>query len=172
MKICFLILLLPFLSAAQTVHVDDDEVKYKGTIKVDGAAGSALFSRAQQAVKALNEYHNVKDQKVDQGNGITVRAETKLPTPYTHKRKLYYSIQLTPVDGGLQYKIDSVSVSEKRRGYKETVKTSEELLEELDAAGLIRNATQEILNQIDMKFQQLIAVMKGEIEASHKETTK
>jgi hypothetical protein len=160
MKILFFLLLIPFYSQAQTIHVKDERIVYEGEVKMTGVAPSAI---AEKMKKALPEI--IQSYRVDQegANSLRARGEFELTTPYHLIRTVKYTIDLKATDKGYQYKIDSVSFVEQERGKKATTRSSKDVLKDMGETGAIVGVTEKILNETDMKFQKMLAVLKYEL---------
>jgi hypothetical protein len=85
----------------------------------------------------------------------------KLETPYNIIRTVTYSISVKAMKNGYSYLIDSVFFSEKVRGEKTVIKPSEEVLENMGETGPIVGRTEKILNETDMRFQKLLALLRS-----------
>jgi hypothetical protein len=79
-------------------------------------------------------------------------------------RTVDYSLQLKAKDNGYDYVIDSVSFTEQERGGKAVTKTSKEMLENMGETGKIVGDTEKILNETDMRFQQILAVIRASVK--------
>ena len=160
MKIFFVFLLLPFFSFSQTVHVKDGNILYEGQEKVTGVSASEISRRIESVLSSIVSNYKVEKRSND---AIKARGELKLKTPYTIIRTVSYSIELTAIENGYEYLIDSVSFSEKRRGEKSTTKSSKEILDNMSEQGSIVGETEKLLNETDMRFQRLLALLKVRI---------
>ena len=155
------------MAAAQTAHIKDDKIFYEGTTKISGLSATEVFMRFQKALSiTLSNYQRIKDANPGV-NTIAVSAETELPSPYTHIKTMLYTLHLTAVKGGYKYKVDSVIVKEQRRGSAAKVRSSKELMEDLEGGGPTRVATEKTLNEIDMNLQKLFVVLQKNIQSGH-----
>lgn len=157
---------LPFVSLAQTIYFDDENIVYKGTVATPGLQDGALMSRLQEAVAAVHDDKRTKADITSSHNKIVAVGEMKLNSPFHIIRKVHYTLQLSPAENGYAYHIDSVSVSEKRRGRKTESKNAEELLEGIEDTGTVAIETEKLLNEIDMRFQKLLAVLAQRVKAT------
>ena len=64
------------------------------------------------------------------------------------------------------YSIDSVYLSQKERGKKTVIQSSKELLKYMEVSGPVAMTTEKQLNEIDMRVQQLLALIKNDITKS------
>src|SRR6266480_4380908 len=103
------LLLVPAVSYAQTVHVDEDRIVYKGTVTIANVDKEELYERAKESIR--NKVKKTKDNiaKDNKQNGmIAVKGKIKLSTPYHLIRKVEYLLELSADDGSYKYRIDSV----------------------------------------------------------------
>ena len=79
-RIAFL-LLIPVVTSGQTVHVDEDRIVYKGTVKLEQVNKEDIYTRAKNAL--LN---NVKGSKKeiaeDNKEKIAAKGSIRLSSPY------------------------------------------------------------------------------------------
>lgn len=160
MKALFLFLIIPVLSFGQTIHVQDEKIVYEGKEKI-ALSSSEIFGRIQKALPGLVSNYEVEEQS---GNSVKARGKLKLQTPYYLVRTVTYSIKLSAVDNGYEYQIDSVSFNEQERGKKMVTKSSKEMLDNMSETGAIVGETEKILNETDMRFQKLLAVLKSKVK--------
>ena len=158
----FFFLLVPLFSVAQTVHIKNEEIEYEGKVKTEGLSAKEIHLRAQDVLNAANDnrLHFVVTAKE---NSVQSKGEMKLKTPYNLIRTVFYTLEITPFNNGYTYHIDSVYLKEQERGKKAKVKSSKELLEGMGEAGKPLIETEKIVNEIDMRFQQLLAGIKSAI---------
>jgi len=160
MKILFLCLLFPVFTVAQTVHIKDDKIVYEGKENL-ALPSQEISSRAQKAIpKLINKYQLQRQSD----HSITATGELKLKTPYHIIRTVLYSIKIKPTESGYEYLIDSVIFKEQERGEKAVIKPSEEVLDDMDETGKIVGDTEKILNETDMRFQKILALLKKEMK--------
>jgi hypothetical protein len=160
MKFLCILLLIPALSIGQTVHIKDEKIVYEGKETVAGLSSAEIFSRIQKALPDIVKNYEIDSQS---GNSITARGELKLRTPYTIIRTVSYSIVVNAMEDGYEYRIDSVSFTQKQRGGKAVTKSSEEVIEGISETGKVVGETEKILNETDMKFQRVLALLRSEI---------
>lgn len=160
MKLFFILLVLPLFSAAQTVHVKDGIILYEGKEKVAEASASEVYASIQNVLPSLIENFQVEKRSA---NKLRARGALKLKTPYNIIRTVDYSIELTAMKNGYEYVIDSVSFTEQKRGEKADTKSSKEVLENMGEQGAVVRETERLLNETDMRFQKVLAVLRGAI---------
>lgn len=160
MKSLLIFLIVPALSIGQTVHIKDDKVFYEGKEKITGISASELSNRIRNILPSI-----ISDYKIDEQSSMAVKAsgKLKLNTPYNIIRTVPYSIKLRVVEDGYEYVIDSVSFTEQKRGEKMIVKSSKELLENMAETQPAIGEAERILNETDMRFQKLLALLKSGI---------
>lgn len=160
-------LLMPVAAAAQTVHVDDDRIVYKGAVKVSDINKQQLYEKAKNAI-----YNNVKNGREniieeDKENGkIAVKGSIRLTTPWELIRKVEYILELAVDDGGYKYRIDSVVLEQQERGQKKIKMSSEKMLKGVDVTGPESREAEKQLNELDMNFQKILALIKADIKKS------
>jgi hypothetical protein len=163
-RMMMLLLIFPLYTLAQTVHLDDDKIIYKGKEKFDSLDKQEIYNRVN---KAVAKYVSIIDHKIDssyeEGN-IAARGKLKLSSTYSLLRSLEYTIKFTITDGEYKYKIDSVYIDQHERGGRTTAIPSEELVKLMDVSGPVAADTEKKLNEIDMEFQKVIALIKREVE--------
>lgn len=153
-------LLLPHLSQAQTVHRKGNKVLYQGDVVVSGRTASQVFTDLQNVAGSVVK--RGKEAALMQANGkvLSTYADLRLPTESIADRTVHYTIQLTAQEGGYTYRIDSVSVTEKKQDGSESTKTAKDLLAGLEESGPAAAAAEKVLNEIDMNFQKLLALLR------------
>lgn len=163
MKALFIILFLPLYTLAQTVHINDDKIEYKGKIKTTVSTNAALIGKAQQVISSLE---NIKMGNETASGKVKGECSIRLNTPYPLIRNVYYTLELSPTDEGLEYKIDNVYMIEQQRGEEAKTIPSEKILEQLEETGPIASHTEKLLNEIDMKLQKVIAELNNKIKSA------
>jgi hypothetical protein len=161
MRILFLILILPTCLFGQTIHIKDEKIVYEGKEKVNLPAPET-FSRIQQVLPTI--VHNYKMEEQSE-NSIKARGQMKLETPYHLIRTVSYSIKLHSTEKGYEYTIDSVFFTEQERGEKANTVPSKEVVKNMGETGAIVGETEKILNETDMRFQKLLALLKSKVKA-------
>ena len=162
-------LLIPAVTFGQTVHIDSNRIVYKGTVKLDAVNKGELFARARNAI-----FNNVKESKDSivtdnkEKGMISAKGSIKLASPYHIIKKVEYILELSVDDGKYEYRIDSVHIKQVERGGKTTRIDSEELLIGLDVtvSGFVPGSgnVEMQLNEIDMNFQKLIALVNADMK--------
>ena len=160
MKFFFALLLVPLFSASQTVHVKEGSIVYEGKEKVTGVSASEISKKIRNILPSLVDNYKIDKQSA---NGVRVRGELNLKTPFNIIRTVHYSIELKAIEDGYEYLIDSVSFTEQKRGEKPGTKSSKEVLDDMGEQGAIVGETEKLLNETDMRFQQLLALVRSGI---------
>jgi hypothetical protein len=160
MKILFLCLLLPVFTAGQTVHIKDDKIVYEGKEKL-ALPAQEISIKAQKALPKIINKYQLQGQS---DHSISATGELKLKTPYHIIRTVLYSIKINSTESGYEYLIDSVIFKEQERGEKAITKPSKEVLDNMNETGKIVGDTEKILNETDMRFQKLLALLKKEMK--------
>lgn len=160
MKWLLILLLIGSAAAGQTVHIKDKNIVYKGTEEVNDLSLNQLMRAAQKAiVKTKNK--NVSFDIDSSQNEMLVKAAMKIKSDRRISNSIQYHLKLKLKDNGYQYKIDSVVMVRKERGYKTTTLSSEELIKLLEVTGPVATATEGELGQVDMRFQELLDRIKN-----------
>jgi hypothetical protein len=163
MKLLLFGLLLPLLSAGQTIHFEEDKIVYKGSVNLALSTKDAILERLQTALPAVSKksIDSLRFHKTD--SGLQAFAQIKLKTPYHLIRRVNFAFQLTPREGGYDYQVDSVSLIDGRRGWKQTTKPAAELLEGLEETGLAEIETEILLNEIDLRIQKVLKILENQM---------
>lgn len=158
MKSWIIILFFPFFASAQTVHVNDDEVEYKGNIKLQGMSKEAVWAKAQEALQPIFQISEVEK---DAGKTeLEAEGRLRLETPYRIIREVVYRLKLEAKNEELEYKIDKVYLQETQRGYETKTTPSKDLIEALEEGGAVVKETEKILNETDMRLHEIFARLK------------
>ena len=161
-----IVFLLPLNIYGQTVHIDEDRIVYKGTVDVANASQAELYSRAKDAIQHVKAG---KKNKIEERKGnemIVASGKIKLATPYHIIRTVHYIFELTVEDGKYKYRIDSVYMTEKERGGKTITLSSEKMLKAVEETGPVSIEAEKQLNEVDMNFQKIIALVNGDMKKS------
>lgn len=150
---CSLFLLIPLASVSQTVHVKDDRIAYEGKLDIAYPL-SEVGNRIQQL--SASSRHRF-DSLVQEDNLVQTKGSFRLRTPHSLVRTVDYLMIIKQETNGYQYTIDSVTLTEKKRGQGTTKKNSKEILDDLEEFGLKGAHAETILNEIDMQLQQVLA---------------
>lgn len=169
MKFVLLLLLIPFFTAAQTVHVDDGRIVYKETVKVKGIPKETLYQRANKSLRDNVRGNSVEINTDKKDSGIIeTQGKITLNSPFHIKRTVHYTVTLKIDDGEYKYQIDSVYIKQKERGGKSKVIASEDLLKDMDVTGILAIETEKQLNEIDMRFQKFLYMLKSDMKKTEK----
>jgi|GEM_PF-1509507 len=160
------VFLLPVSMYGQTVHADEDRIVYKGTVSVANAAQAELYERAKDAIQHVkagkkNNFHENKEQ-----GKLVASGTVRLMTPYHIIRAVHYTFELSVEDGKYKYRIDSVYMTEKERGGKTVKISSEKMLKAVEETGPVSIEAEKKLNELDMNFQKIIALVNAEMKKS------
>lgn len=163
MKILIIILFFPFLATAQTVHVKDGEVEYKGSMRAKGLAKEAVWKKSQDALKNLFEIPQAEDVEIEKTK-LEAQGRFRLKTPYRLIREVEYRLKLEAKNEELEYKIDKVYLHETQRGYVTKSISSKDLIDALEEGGVVVRETEKILNEMDMRFQEIFARLRSYVK--------
>lgn len=159
------LLLIPAITNGQTAHVDEDRIVYKGTVKLEQVNKEDMYARAKNAilnnVKGSNE-GIAEDNK--EKEKIAAEGSIKLSSPYHIIKTVEYILELSVEDGKYKYRIDSVYIKQVERGGKTKKISSEELLKGMEVTGITSANTERQLNEIDMNFQKLLALVNNDMK--------
>ena len=162
-------LLIPSVTFGQTVHIDSNRIVYKETVKLDSVNKEELFARAKKTI--FNNVNGGKESNVTGNNEkgmISAKGSIRLASRYHIIKTVEYLFELSVDDGKYEYRIDSVHIKQVERGGKTIRIYSEELLIGLDVtvSGFVPGAgnVEKQLNEIDMNFQKLIALVKADMK--------
>jgi hypothetical protein len=162
MKILLLILIVPVFAASQTIHVKDKEIYYEGKEHLDRPPADLTIALPRLMGRLSSDY-SIEEHA---GDSINTSARILLSTPYHLVRYVNYKLKLKRLSDGYEYVIDSVFLTDQERGEKVDTLSSEKLLENMEETGDIVGVTEKILNEIDMRFQELIAMLRSEMKKS------
>lgn len=165
MKFLFILLMIPVVSLGQTVHIKDKKIFYEGKEKISGVSSAEIFSRIQKQLPSIVSNYSEEEKSA---TSIKAKGEFKLKTPYAIVRRVAYFITINANDGGYDYVIDSVSFTERQRGKKTVTLPSEKVVEGINETGKVVGETEKVLNETDMRFQKLLAVLKKETNEGEK----
>lgn len=157
MKILLILLMLPVLSMGQTVHIKEDKIIYEGKQKIEGVSSQQILERIQNQLPEI--ISNYKATPSD--NSLKAKGELKLTAPYNVVRSVKYTLTVNPTDNGYEYLIEDVFFIDRERGKKRVTRTSEEVMEGMTETGKLVGETEKILNETDMRFQKLLALIKS-----------
>lgn len=164
----FLLFTCSLSAICQTVHIKDDKINYSGKVKVEGVSKDEILKRAAASLQSLMDNYTIVSEDKNATNEISLRGETKMKTPYALIRKMIYTFTVSTDEKGYRYHIDSVYVSEQARGEKAKIESSEKLIKQMTESGNPAINAEKILNEIDMNFQKMLAMLKNKISAGAK----
>ena len=154
-----MLIILPAFAFGQTIHVKDKKIVYEG--KEDLGRRVRAISPASIRIMSGVSTDSVASEEVR--DSLLVKGKMKLESPYHLKRYVNYCLKLTPLDNGYKYLIDCVYFTEQERGGKTDTLSSEKMLENMGDTGNIVGETEKTLNETDMRFQKLLAVLRKEM---------
>ncbi|HEY1023145.1 MAG TPA: hypothetical protein VGE06_12575 [Flavisolibacter sp.] len=164
MKHLLIVLLFPLFTLGQTVHHDGEKIVYEGNVKLDAGGLSNMQNRLQ------NVLADVAGKMADSiliragEDAIQAAASIRMNSPYAIIRKMHFTLQLAPHATGYTYTVDSIVVTEKRRGWKEKSVTSEEMIDNLEETGNAAIELEITLNEIDLRIQKLLRVLENKMK--------
>jgi hypothetical protein len=162
MKLVVICLFLCSSAYGQTVHIKDEKIVYEEKISTANMTSSEAIRKAHAA---LRDILNSDAAIVPNDTTVVATAAMKLQTPHRIIRIVNYTIQVRPTASGYQYRINNVSMIEKVRGEKSKKRSDKELLKALGESGKISIETEKLLNEIDMRFQEIIAGLKQKVNS-------
>ncbi|MBB1284302.1 hypothetical protein HRH25_07960 [Flavisolibacter sp. BT320] len=164
MKKLLIGLLFPLFSFGQTVHHNEEKIIYKGSVELNGGAAPDIRTRLQQTFSEVAV--DMADSVFIQPNEekIQAYASIRMKSTYDIIKKMHLTIQLTPQPSGYTYTIDSVYVTERRRGWKEKRFDSKEMVEALEETGNAAIELEITLNEIDLRLQKLLRLLENEMK--------
>jgi len=167
MKYILLTLLLPLFASAQTVHIKDDKIDYEETVSVKSGSKSALYNSAKAALMhSINSDGKAIITDAKKNDKIAACGSIKLSPDGVTVNKLLFTIEMKIKKDGYKYHIHKVHVVQYKSGVKISDISSEDLLEGMDSSGDTAAKTEKQLNEIDMDFQKIIALIKADMNGS------
>jgi hypothetical protein len=164
MKALLCLLLLPALFAqGQTIHRKGDKIVYEGDVTLPRRTTAAIFMQLQNTVGPLVKKGKQPAPLQASEPVIVALGDMRLRTDFSLVRTVHYTLQLTASDSGYTYRIDSVFVTEKKRDGGEKKRTAKALFEDMETSGPVAEGTEKVLNEIDMNFQKLLALLKAKM---------
>lgn len=164
MKHLLIVLFFPLFSVAQTVHHDGEQIVYEGSVKLDAGSLTNLPSRLQSVLADVAGKMTDSVLIRSAENAIHSYASIRMNSPNAVIRKMHFTLQLVPQPNGYAYTVDSVVVTEKRRGWKEKRVGSEEMIGNLEETGNAAIELELTLNEIDLRIQKLLRVLENEMK--------
>lgn len=162
MKTVLFFLLFPAFAFGQTIHVKDKKIVYEGKEDLGRRTNPVTEDQLERMLGIEGQHPAAELQE----KSVAVHGRMKLKTPYPILRYVNYRFKLTPLDSGYKYVIDSVYYTEQERGRKIDTLSSEKMVNRMDETGAIVGETEKILNETDMRFEKLIAVLRSEMKKS------
>lgn len=164
MKLVFiLVMFFPFWLAAQTVHLKDKKIEYKGDVKLEGMSETEIFARAKTVLKEV--VHPITDIAVnEEKKELKTIGVIRLPTPYPIIRNLCYTLKFSAKKDGYSYTIEDVSFWEKHRGEEGHFISPKEIVEKMDDPGITTVEAEHTLNAIDLNLQKIVTLIKNKMK--------
>src|SRR5437762_4079423 len=133
MKLIFYLLLISSVVSAQTVHIEDDKIVYKGRGRVHGTAHDQLVATARQVILDLNGRNEPAISQAGDVTKLSSQALLKLGSPDRISKKVQYFIQIEVKKEIYEFRIDSVYLLQKEPGHTTTEISSAELLKKMES---------------------------------------
>lgn len=156
-------MLFPLHLIAQMIHFDGDEIQYNGSVSVPGVSVKEVQLRLHQALPEIVSSKERKEEPVINKDKLTVPCKITLSTPFHLSRQVHFTMQVTAKEGAYTYNIDKVYLTEKRRGGEAKKTSSEDLLKGMEETGNAGAEREKLLNEIDMRFQKLLAQLEAAV---------
>lgn len=164
MRLILIAILFPLFSMSQTVHLKKDDIEYKGSLKT---ADNKNYAEADVTAALTDAIEQMK-KTTSEGTGLKRKAEITLNTPYQLIRKVKFDIDLSVNDKSVDYKIDKFIMEEKKRDGEFESTSGEDLVSDMGESGKPAIEAERILNEIDMRIQQLLALISKELPKENK----
>lgn len=164
MKAIFFLLFLPVLAHTQTVHRKGDKILYKDEVRVPGKSAGSIYSALAKWVPTLVK--KGKGPATTEGNEpfLMASGDFSLRSEYALLRTAHYTLSVTAKEGAYKYRIDSVYVSERQRiSNNEKLRSDKDIFKDMGISGPVSEAAEKLLNEIDMNFQKLLAMLKMKV---------
>lgn len=165
------IFFLPSHMLGQTVHVDEDRIVYNETVNVANSSQAELYERAKEAIQHIKSGKQHISKENSEKAVIVAHGIVRLVTPYHLIRTVHYVFELSVEDGKYKYRIDSIYMIEKERGGKTTTISSEKMVKAVEETGITSIEAEKKLNELDMNFQKIIALVNADMKKSSIATT-
>ena len=160
MRLILIAIIFPLFSMAQTLHIDDDKIKYSGSFKTNKGK---TYSEADVSGALTRAIHQMNKSEAE-ATGLKRDVEITLTTPYQLIRKVKFDIDLSIKGKDIDYKLDKFSIKEKNRGGNEETTSGKDLVSNMGESGKLAIETESILNEIDMRVQQLLKLISKELK--------
>ena len=123
-----------------------------------------MYERAKKAL-ANNVKPNGSPFYLDnmETGEMALKGEMKLNAPSGIVKTVLYNLKMKIKDSSYKYRIDEVYVKQEEKGVKSIVTPSAALVKGMNISGTVAINTEKQLNEIDMGFQKLIALIKRDI---------
>jgi len=160
-SILIFIFLFPAISLAQTVHIDDGKIVYKGNIKLKSGSTYDAYTEAKNLL--LNYVNPSADSLKEDKDGklLGSTAVIRLPSSYHLKKYVMCGVKMKAKDDEIDYEISDVFLKVQERGDKPTFIPSHFLLKKMEENGSVAREAEKQLNEIDMYIQRMVAMLKS-----------
>ncbi|HEY0731255.1 MAG TPA: hypothetical protein VGD33_02455 [Chitinophagaceae bacterium] len=159
MRLILIAMIFPLFSMSQTVHIDDDKIKYSGSFKT---SEGKEYTEADVSGALTRAIHHMNKSEAE-ATGLKRDVEITLNTPYQLIRKVKFDIELSIKGKEINYEFDKFSLEEKQRGGKTETTSGKDLVSNMGESGKLAIETESILNEIDMRVQQLLTLISKEL---------
>lgn len=159
MKWTFFFLLIPFASSAQTVHLKDDNIFYEGSLKISAAKVDLQTALKEAEKNSSTPIHTVSI--LTENGQVTTVCQIQLRPTQSTVNTLQYTLQLAAKEDYVKYKIENFFLITKERGGKTDTISSKDVVKDMDVTGPVATATEKKLNEIDMRIEQLIDLLRN-----------
>jgi hypothetical protein len=161
MKLIFYLFnILPFYAAAQTAHIRDKELDYRGTFSPDTVNAKEQMEQGLRHIRSLGGQYRVDTVEWKNAHELQIKAQIVLPGPYADRRWAHYVLDLGTGKDGLTYHLHKLVIWQQVPGRPLQQISSKELVEGLESSGNPAIRTEQQLNEIDMKIQRVLAALK------------
>lgn len=164
MKLVFIFIsFLPLWLAAQTVHLDDKKIEYKGEVKLEGISQTEIFNHAKSVLQ--NVVRPVTGVVInEQEKELKTIGVIRLSTSYPIIRNLCYTLKFSAKKDGYHYEIEDVSLWEKHRGEEGHFISPKDIVDKLDDPGVSTVEAEHTLNAIDLNLQKIVTLLKNKMK--------
>ncbi|NTS41385.1 hypothetical protein HRG84_10760 [Flavisolibacter sp. BT320] len=162
MKQLIFLLLFPLYFFGQTVHHDDEKIIYKGEVAL-ATTNADVIGRLQEAFPKIAGKLADTVSLATKDQGLEALTTVRLNAPYAIHKKLHFTLDLQPIPNGYAYTVDSVFVTERRRGWKEKRTDAKDMIEALEETGKAAIELEVLLNEIDLRIQQMLTMLATEM---------
>ena len=161
-KVLLVVLMLCKICAAQTIHVEEENIIYKGTIPVPVAPANELISRINKIIgDHIDDKKNYKRRTGSSPNTLACINSIKLSNSNRHLKEFTFRVEVAIENGYCHYTIDSFYLVEKEPAAKPVETSAKELLKKMESSGPVAAATERDLNEMDMNIEKFIDFIRN-----------